>query len=63
MCSFKQFYIINCYVGVTVEFKESIYSVIEDVSVYNVTVVKRGNSMQNIVVQIIPSPETAKCKL
>ena len=51
------------HVGIIVEFKESIYSVIEDVSIYNVTIVKKGNSNQNITVRIIPSPETARCEL
>lgn len=49
--------------GVIIEFKEKTYSVIEDVSVYNVTVVKKGNSMKDIEVNIFPSPETAKCEL
>ena len=48
------------YVGVVVEFKENAYSVIEDDSVYNVTVIKQGNSLQNIVVNIFPTPETAR---
>lgn len=62
MYSFTIYHVILC-VGVIVEFKESIYSVIEDVSIYNVTVVKKGYSMQNITVTIIPFPEMAKCGL
>ena len=42
------------------EFKESVYSVVEDDGIYNVTVVKQGRSLQDIVVNIIPAPETAK---
>lgn len=49
--------------GVILEFKDSTYSVVEDVSAFNVTVVKQGNSMQDILVNIFPSPETARCEL
>ena len=47
---------------VFVEFKESSYSVVEDDSMFNVTLVKQGNPMQDILVFIIPVPGTAKCK-
>lgn len=51
---------IIIFLGFIVEFKESSYAVIEDVSIYNVTVVKQGISMQDIDVYIIPTPETAR---
>ena len=49
--------------GIVVEFRENVYSVVEDIGIYNVTVVKQGNSLQDIVVNIIPAPETAKREL
>lgn len=60
---FSVFIHVYYYTGIIVEFKESIYSVIEDERIYNVTVTKQGVSMQEIVVNIFPSPETAKCEL
>ena len=47
-------------VGVVVEFKEDMYSVMEDDSVYNVTLVMRGNLTQTITVRIIPVSATAR---
>ena len=44
------------------DFKESSYSVVEDDSIFNVTLVKQGNPMQDILVFIIPIPGTVKCK-
>ena len=45
-----------------IEFSEATYSVIEDVSVFNVTLVKQGDPAQNIQVGIIPVPGSARCK-
>ena len=50
------------YIVLFVEFKESSYSVVEDDSIFNVTLVKQGNLMQDILVFIIPIPGIAKCK-
>ena len=44
------------------EFKERSYSVVEDNRIYNVTVIKQGNSMQNITVNILASSGTARCE-
>ena len=50
------------YIVLFVEFKESSYSVVEDDSIFNVTLVKQGNLMQDILVFIIPIPGITKCK-
>ena len=50
------------YVVLFVEFKESSYSVVEDDSIFNVTLIKQGNLMRDILVFIIPIPGIAKCK-
>lgn len=42
---------------VVIEFKDSAYSVVEGVRVYNVTLVKRGEPEEDIAVSIFPSPD------
>lgn len=42
---------------VVIEFKDSAYSVVEGVRVYNVTLVKRGEPGEDIAVSILPSPD------
>ena len=54
---------MHVFLGVVVGFKETVYSVIENDSVYNVTVIKEGNSLQDIVVNIFPTPESARREL
>lgn len=44
------------------EFKETAYSVIEDDRLFNVTLIKQGNSRQDIVVSIIAVAGDARCK-
>ena len=54
---------------VVIEFKDSayIYSVVEGIRVYSVTIVKQGEPTQDLVISIFPSPDstaadTVKCK-
>ena len=44
------------------EFREVAYAVVEDVSVFNVTLVKQGDFREDITVAIIPEPGSARCK-
>lgn len=44
------------------EFRETTYSVIEDVSVFNVTLVKQGDPGQNFAVNVFPISGSARCK-
>lgn len=50
--------------GVLVEFKDTVYSVIEDETVFEVTLVKQGDPGQSITVSILPNETvgTARCK-
>ena len=50
------------YIVLFVEFKESSYSVVEDDSIFNVTLEKQGSLMLDILVFIIPMPGITKCK-
>ena len=50
-----------------IEFKELTYSVVEDVSIYNVTIVRQGEPGKEIEVSIVPTPDptsldSAQCK-
>lgn len=52
---------------VSIEFKDSAYSVVEDLHVYNVTIIKQGEPTEDIVVLIVPttdptSSDHAECK-
>ena len=52
---------------VSIEFKDSAYSVVEDLHVYNVTIVKQGEPTEDIVVLIVPTTDPtsydhAECK-
>ena len=51
----------------SIEFKDSAYSIVEDLRFYNVTIVKQGEPAEDIVVLIVPttdptSPDHAECK-
>lgn len=52
---------------VSIEFKDSAYSVVEDLRIYNVIIVKQGEPAEDTVVFIVPttdptSPDHAECK-
>ena len=44
------------------EFRETSYSVIENVGVFNVTLVKQGDPGQRVVVNVFPISGSARCK-
>ena len=56
-----------CRLEVFIEFKDLTYSVVEDVRIYNVTIVKQGEPGEDIVLLIVPntdptSSDSAECK-
>lgn len=54
--------IIFAILGVIIEFKDLVYSLVEGDRVYDVTIVKQGEPEENIVVLILPEADTAVCK-
>ena len=59
-------YILS-FIEVFIEFKDLTYSVVEDVRIYNVTIVKQGEPGEDIPVLILPntdptSADSAECK-